>query len=152
MGPIKKMLKKYEVPYPALLSYHITTLHITYSPSELSHTLRSTVPSTKGQRIPKISDRETVKSLDKEYTVQMKVNFNSHHGARPLPHLSSRDTVWIYEVDTSNETYNRRYDPTPQHSHYLHRTRLRPHPKNYNTVAGCRNPHKGLTRAGYPEL
>ena len=126
VGTIKRMLSKCEDPYLALLSYRTTPLHIGYSPSELlmSCTLRSTVPNTRGQRIPRVPDRESVKHLDKKFKAHMKVNFDSHHGARPLPHLSSGDTVWIpdrqaeasvdqavgpesYEVDTSDGTYCR---------------------------------------------
>ena len=123
------MLNKCEDPYLALLSYCTTPLSIGYSPSELlmSRTLRSTVPTTRGQRIPSVPDQERVKSLDKKYKARMKAHFDLYHGVRSLPHLSSGDTVWIpdrqaeasvdksvgpesYEVDTSDGTYrqNRR--------------------------------------------
>ena len=61
VGTIKNLLKKSGDPYLALLSYHTTPLQLGYSPSELlmSRVLRSTVPTTRKQRAPKVVDHHS---------------------------------------------------------------------------------------------
>ena len=101
MGTVKNLLKKSNDPYLALLSYRTAPLQIGYSPSELlmSRELRSTVPTTQTQRIPKTPDRKSVRAQDQNLKARQRDNFDCHHGARELPPLASGDTVWIPDRD-----------------------------------------------------
>jgi len=126
VGTIKRMMAKCEDPYLALLEYRSTPLQIGYSPSELlmGRTLRSTIPMTRGQRMPRLIDRDTVRVRDKELKAKQKRDHDSHHGVRSLPPLNSGDEVWIpdrqeeacvaqevgpqsYEVTTPEGSYRR---------------------------------------------
>jgi len=68
VGTVKNLLKKSNDPYLALLSYRTTPLQVGYSPSELliSRVLRSTVPTTQSQRIPKTPDRKSVRAQEQK--------------------------------------------------------------------------------------
>ena len=68
------MLNKCQDPYLALLAYRSTPLPICYSPSELlmSRTLRSTVPVTREQRAPSVSNPNTVRAKDAELKTMQK--------------------------------------------------------------------------------
>ena len=123
---IKEMLKKCEDPYLALLSYRSTPLPIGYSPSQLlmSHTLRSTIPTTRSQRVPAVPDPDTVRANDAKVKSRQKENYDSHHGVKVLPSLAPGVCVWMpdrqtearvdrevgpqsFEVNTSDGTYRR---------------------------------------------
>ena len=123
---IKGMLKKCEDPYLALLSYRSTPLPIGYSPSQLlmDCTLRSSIPTTRGQRVPSVPDPDTVRANDAKVKTRPKENYDSHHGAKVLPSLLPGVSVWVpdrqteatvdqevapqsFEVSTSDGTYRR---------------------------------------------
>lgn len=78
------LLKKSNDPYLALLAYRTTHLEVGYSPSELlmSRALRSTVPTTRTQRAPRIPNLDTVRAKDHAIKARQKRNFDSHHGVR----------------------------------------------------------------------
>ncbi len=120
------MLKKCDDPYLALLSYRSTPLPIGYSPSQLlmGRMLRSTIPTTRGQRVPRVPDPDTVRANDVKLKARQKENYDSHHGVRVLPSLSPGASVWMphrqtearvdqevgpqsFEVTTSDGTYHR---------------------------------------------
>ena len=63
---IKGLLKKEGDPYLALLSYRATPLQIGYSPSELlmGRKLRTTVPTTREQLIPRVPDSTLICGLN----------------------------------------------------------------------------------------
>ena len=124
VGTVKNLLKKSDDPYLALLAYRATPLQNGYSPSELlmCRKLRTTVPSTHSQRVPKVPDSVTLREKDKHLKIRQKQNFDSHHGVRELPPLAQGDTVWVpdresegttqeevaphsYEVTTADGTY-----------------------------------------------
>lgn len=95
---VKEMLAKCEDPYLAMLSYRTTPIQGgAYSPAELlmSRKLRTTIPSTRKQRIPKVPDTEEVRARDKMTKNRQKRNFDKHHGARELPPVDEGDRVWI---------------------------------------------------------
>ena len=95
---VKEMLEKSTDPHLALLNYHATPIQGgRYSPSELpmSRTLRTTIPTTRKQRVPHIPDREEVRTRDQAMKNRQKKNFDCHHGARNLPALKPDDRVWI---------------------------------------------------------
>jgi hypothetical protein len=81
-------------PYKALLAYRSTLLQIGYSPAELfmGRPLRSTVPTTRTQRVP---DLTSVRVRDQQSKARQKRNHDAHHGARELPPLQLGDQVWI---------------------------------------------------------
>ena len=123
---IKEMLKKCDDPYIALLSYRSTPLPIGYSPSQLlfGRTLRTTIPTTRGQRVPSVPNLDTVRANDAKIKTRQKDNHDSHHGARELPSLPPGVKVWVsdhqteatvdqevgpqsFKVSTSDGTYRR---------------------------------------------
>ena len=79
---IKRLLKKGDDLYLALLSYRATPLSIGYSPSELlmSWKLRTTVPTTREQLVPRTPDREVHKQ-DKQRKQSQERAFNDQHRA-----------------------------------------------------------------------
>ena len=97
VGTIKALLKKNNDPYLALLAYRPTPLEIGYSPAELlmNRILRSTVPTTREQRQPRIPDRGEVERRDLTLKKRQKYNHDTHHGTRSLPPLTLGDRVWI---------------------------------------------------------
>ena len=54
-----------------------------------------TRPTTRTQRVPRVPDREEVRTRDQRMKQRQKKNFDSHHGARTLPVLKTGDRVWI---------------------------------------------------------
>ncbi len=126
VGTVKSLLKKSTDPYLALLAYRTTPLQNGYSPSELlmCRRLRTTVPGTRNQRTPKLPDPVSLREKEEQLKKRQKENFDSHHGVRELPPLTSGDTVWVrdretegsvgeevaphsYEVTTADGTYRR---------------------------------------------
>lgn len=97
VGTIKSLLGKNGDPYKALLAYRATPLQVGYSPAELlmGRILRTTVPTTRSQREPKVPDAAIVRSRDKKNKSRQKRNHDNHHGARELPPLQPGDHVWI---------------------------------------------------------
>ena len=91
-----------------------------YSPSELlmSRILRSTVPSTRKQRIPRVPEASSVRAKDEQLKARQKRNFDSHYGVRELALLSPGDTVWIpdqsSEAQVCDEVDQRLYEVTSQ--------------------------------------
>ena len=94
---VKELLEKDKDPHLALLNYHATQSkeEDIYSPSELlmSWTPRTTIPTTRTQRVPRVPDREEVRTRDRRMKQRQKKNFDSHHGAslRTLPVLKTGD-------------------------------------------------------------
>lgn len=91
---IKSLLGKKGDPYKALLAYRSAPLQFGYSPAELlmGRLLRSTVPTTRAQREPKVPDLTSVRMRDQQSKARQKRN---HDGARELPPLQPGDQVWI---------------------------------------------------------
>jgi hypothetical protein len=125
VGTVKNLLKKCDNPFLALMVYCSTPLAIGYSPAELmGRTLRSNIPTTRGQRVPKVPDPETVRANDRQLKARQKKDHDSHHGVRSLSPLAPGDSVWVrdrraeatvdqevsprsYEVTTSDGSYRR---------------------------------------------
>jgi transposase InsO family protein len=105
IGTIKRLLKKEGDPYKALLAYRSTPLQTGYSPSQLlmGRILRTSVPTTREQRRPRIPDLRAVRRRDKESKRRQKTDFDSRHGARELPPLQPGDRVWIPARQTEGE-------------------------------------------------
>ena len=61
----------------------------------MSRTLRTTILPTRTQRLPRVPDREEVRTRDQRMKQRQKKNFDSHYGARTPPVLKSGDRVWI---------------------------------------------------------
>ena len=105
VGTIKSLLKKSRDPYLALLAYRTTPLQVGCSPSELLmyRMLRSTVPTSCSQRLPRIPDLDMVLAKDQRIKAKQKRDFDSHHGARALPPLEQGDPVWLPDRQTEGE-------------------------------------------------
>ena len=115
MGTIKSSLKKCKDPYLALLTYRSTPLAIGYSPAELlmNKIQRSTAPTTREQRQPRIPDREEVKRQDLKLKKKQKENHDTHHRTRPFPLLAQGEIVWIF--DREEETVEEEIGPESYH-------------------------------------
>jgi len=99
---VKEMLKKSKDPYLALLTYRTTPIQGgRYSPAELlmNRMLRTTIPTTRSQRLPRVPDQDAVRARDLKTKKRQKTNFDRHHGARELPQLEPGDTVWLPEKE-----------------------------------------------------
>ena len=85
--------------------YRSTPLKVGYSPSQLlmSRTLRSLVPTTRVQRKPHVPDITSVRREDRRNKARQKEDFDSHHGARPLPPLQPGDKVWVPGRESETE-------------------------------------------------
>ena len=94
---VKDLLKKEDDPYKALLAYRSTPTELGYSPSELlfCRKLKSTVPLTNEQRLPKVPDRSKVSCKDEKLKGRQKQNFDAHRAAKEQPPLRIGDSVWI---------------------------------------------------------
>ena len=95
---IKEMLKKNDDPYLAILAYRTTPIQGgQYSPAELlmNRMLRTTLPTTRKQRVPQVPDQKSVKTRDEREKLRQKHNFDKHHGTRPLPAVQPGTKVWI---------------------------------------------------------
>ena len=98
MQTVKKLLKKSDDPYLALLSYRSTPLPtIGHSPAELlmNRKIRSTLPITEVELRPKIPDYSIIKKKETARHKKQKETFDSRHKAHNLPSLSRGDIVWI---------------------------------------------------------
>ena len=99
MGTIKRLLKKKGDPYLALLAYRNTPLEVGYSPSQLlmNRALRTTVPTMRSQRQPKVPNLGEVRDRDALLKTRQKHNFDKHHGTRELRPLNPGHLVWLPE-------------------------------------------------------
>ena len=77
--------------------YRSTPLAVGFSPAELlmSRKLRSTIPTTRELREPKVPDTNIVRERDKQLKNKQKQNFDNHHGARTMSSLQSGQLVWL---------------------------------------------------------
>ena len=102
---IKGLLQKSGDAYKALLAYRATPTRTGYSPSELlmGRLLRSTVPTTRSQRQPRLIDPESVRRKDEVNKERQKRNFDSNRGARQLPPLESGDLVLLPDKEVEGE-------------------------------------------------
>ena len=96
---VKRLFKKNEDPYIALLAYRATPFKGGYSPSELlmSRRLRTTVPVIQQLLIPQVPDVVSVRESQKASKVKMKKDYDRRHAAHDLPELQPGDAVWIPE-------------------------------------------------------
>ena len=97
---IKELLNKSDDPNLALLAYRTTPIQGgQFSPAELlmSRKLRTTVPTTRAARTPRVPKQSLVRSREQEQKDNQKQAFDHHHGVRKLTDLSPGDTVWLPE-------------------------------------------------------
>ncbi len=124
VGTVKNLLKKCDDPYLALMVYCSTRLAIGYSLAELlmSRTLRSNIPTTRGQRVPKVPDPETVRANDRQLKARQKKDHDSHHGVRSLSPVAPGDSVWVRdrraEATVDQEVGPRSYEVTTPDGSY----------------------------------
>ena len=74
---VKRLLKKADDPYMALLAYHNTPLHMGYSPAQLlmSRRFNTLVPTIQSLRRPEVSNNITVSQQDKKEKERQKYQF-----------------------------------------------------------------------------
>ena len=93
--------------------------------------LRTTVPTTRKQMLPKIPHTKVVRERDYKQEQRQEKSFNTDRGARELPELSPGKTVWVpdrnseavvqeetnprsYEVETSEGVHRRNIVQLPE--------------------------------------
>ena len=84
----KKLLKRSDDPYMALLAYRSTPMPwCNLSPAELlmGRRLRSSLPATTKQIKPTWTYLETFHHLDQQFKQQQKADFDRRHRSYPLP-------------------------------------------------------------------
>ena len=94
---VKGLLRKSGYPYFSFLAYRLIPLECGYSPSQMlmSRTLRTTLPGTREQRIPKVIEISSLKEKDEQIKERQKRNYDQRHRTRDLLPLESGETVWI---------------------------------------------------------
>ena len=95
---VKRMLKKPQDPYMALLSYRTTPLPwCGLSPAELcmGRRMRTPIPHTNKQLIPNWPYLRTFREKNIEFKPTQKVNFDKCHRVRELPPIPDGSPVWI---------------------------------------------------------
>ena len=95
---VKRLFKSSADPLLALLSYRATPLPwCNLSPAELlmGRRLRTTVPQTDKQLVPKWSFLPEFRRLNKEFKQHQKYNFDRRHRVQELPPISDEQDVWI---------------------------------------------------------
>ena len=107
VGTINGLSNKSWDPYKALSAYRSTPLQIGYSTAE-GRFLRSTVPTTRAQRIPDLSK---VRAQGKQSKARQKRNHDKHHGARVLPPLQTGDRALIPERERRKCKEKLRHNP-----------------------------------------
>ena len=127
---VKEMLKKSSDPYLEILAYRTTPIQGgKYSPAELlmNRVLRSTVPTTREQRAPKVPDPKEVRVRDMNVKLRQKKNFDTHHGVRHLPTVEPGVRVWIpareVEATVDSEVAPRSLQVTTDEGSELRRNR-----------------------------
>ena len=99
---IKRLLKKADDPYVALLEYRTTPVTCGYSPAELlmNRKLRSSVPISPVQLQPSVPDYSQLRENDEKKMKQQKIKFDVRHRTKELTPLCTGDTVWITDQQT----------------------------------------------------
>ena len=100
---MKRIMKKNEDPYIALLSYHTTPLENGLSPGELlmGRKLRTILPILPKKLLPGIPESAIQKAQGKEEERRTKTeeNFNRRHRAKTLIPIQTGEKVWIRDLD-----------------------------------------------------
>ena len=95
---VKRLLKQSGDPYLALMSYRATPLTwCGFSPTELlmGRQIRTTVPQTSTQFIPKWAYLGEFRRLSKLYKEKQKSNYDREHRVKELPELPEDTQVWV---------------------------------------------------------
>jgi transposase InsO family protein len=110
---IENLLKKAKDPYLALLAYRTTPLENGSSPAELlmGRRLRNTLPMIPSQLDPLPPPSPQLRQKEEEMRMRAKINYDSHHGARPLPQLQPEDSVYIPNMKTPGTVVQQRDEP-----------------------------------------
>ena len=97
VSTIKNLLKKEGDPYLALLAYRSTPLELGFSPSQLlmGRTLRSTIPTVREERKPRVPDLKLVRERDERLKERQKQNYDSHHRVKDHTPLKTGQMVWL---------------------------------------------------------
>ena len=99
---VKRLLQRSEDPFLVLLSYHATPLlWCNLSPAELlmGWRLRTTVPQTDDQLIPKWPLIPKFKRQNWEFKQRHKGDFDRHHWVQQLPPILDNSDVWVSTKD-----------------------------------------------------
>ena len=102
---VKELLYAAKDPYIALLNYRSTPLANGYSPAELlmSRKLRTKLPVTPAKLQAAAPNKKELEEKEDKGKLDMKINFDAHHAAKPLSVLSKGDQVWLKDRKETGE-------------------------------------------------
>ena len=95
---VKRLLKRSDDPYMALLTYRSTPLQwCNFSPAELlmGRCLRTTLPILKEQLIPPWPYLDKFQELNEQYKQRQKQDYDRRHHTHPFPPIPDNTEVWI---------------------------------------------------------
>ena len=88
-----------------LLAYRSTLTAVGYTPSELllNRTLRTTVPTSRDQTLPTVSDYTEAAERDRVEKQRQAKNYNQRHAAKELPVLLPGSSVYVPDTRVQSE-------------------------------------------------
>ena len=101
----KNFIKKADNLDMALLCYRTTPIHNGRSPAELlmGRKLRSNLPILPSDLNPNWKGFQELREKEEQYKAKMKMNFDKHHGVRPLSNLDIGKQVYIPDMMIEGE-------------------------------------------------
>jgi hypothetical protein len=102
---VKELLYAAKDPYIALLNYRSTPLANGYSPAELlmSRKLRTKLPVAPHNLQAAPPNIQDLQQKEEKSRLNMKLNFDTHYSAKPLPVLQENDEVWLKDRKESGK-------------------------------------------------
>ncbi|KXJ26285.1 Uncharacterized protein K02A2.6 [Exaiptasia diaphana] len=123
---VKDLIDGAKDSYIALLNYRNTPLNNGYIPAQslLSRNLRTKIAVVPTQLQASTLDQDMLQEKEERRKINMKLNFDTHHSAKPFSVLQQGDQVWIkdrkesatvkdkvhersYLIETQNSTFRR---------------------------------------------
>ena len=110
---VKKLLKKAEDPYMALLMYRATPLHNGLSPAEIlmGRKLRTKLPIQPSTLQPQAPDLHTLQQKEKTYKEKQRDNYNAKHAVKDKPPLQPGDPVYVRDMNRQGQIIQRHHSP-----------------------------------------
>lgn len=145
---VKRLLKKAEDPYLALLAYRATPMANGYSPAQLlmGRRLRTPVPQLPSLLIPNLPNKTAVETRERERRIKDTTVYNRRHRVRELPQLSPGQPVWITDTKSEGTVISSHSTPrsyvveSPSGAIRRNRHHLLPLPENTSRIQNASTP------------
>ena len=110
---VKKMLKKADDPYAALLLYRATPLENGFSPSELlmGRKLKTKLPVLPSTLAPKTPNHSSVKEKEEKIKERQRKNFNKRHATKEAQKLKPNDKVFVRDMKKTGHIVRPHHNP-----------------------------------------